>query len=68
MCDCVSKINQKLEEGGYNTVIDTPLTLNPDLSNQGNKLKIATAKLDNKKRGRPVPIFSSYCPFCGEKH
>lgn len=68
MCDCVSKINAMLLEKGHNTRIKTPLTLNPDLSNAGQKLEIVTEKADRNIRKKPVAMFSSFCPFCGEKH
>lgn len=28
---------------------------------------IETAKLDEKKRGKPPAMIATFCPFCGEK-
>jgi len=68
MCDCVSTINKKLLDAGHNTRIKTPLTVNHDLSAGGIKLEIVTEKADPQKRKKAVPIFSTYCPFCGKSH
>ena len=63
MCECVKKMNEALDKKELNTVIDAPLFISgPD------RVTIATAKKDPRKRGKPVSVHSSYCPFCGEKH
>ena len=29
---------------------------------------IETMKLDEKKRGKPIKVFATFCPFCGSKY
>lgn len=29
---------------------------------------VETVKADDKKRGKPVSMFASFCPFCGVKY
>lgn len=31
------------------------------------RLIVATEKIDSVRRGKPVKIMASYCPFCGVK-
>ncbi|UQD69244.1 hypothetical protein JEY40_24830 [Bradyrhizobium japonicum] len=58
MCDCIEKTNTHLAQ--HNTKIMLPWV--------GPKLPfVETIKLDEKKRGKPVKMFASHCPFCGEK-
>ena len=66
MCNCVTEINEKLTEAGHNTRIKTPLILTKSLDLRGTKLEIVTEKADRNVRKKPVSVFSTYCPFCGE--
>jgi hypothetical protein len=58
MCDCIKTTNAHLLQ--HNTRIMLPM-LGPQLP------FVETMKVDSKKRGLPVKMFASYCPFCGEK-
>ena len=66
MCDCVTKVNKKLEE--HNTRLDIPIGFDPlsGLSAMPN-MKIATSKIDEKKK-EDISFFATYCPVCGEKY
>lgn len=59
MCDCMDTVNVKLAE--HNTKIELPW-FGPQLP------RIITMKADQKKRGKPMGIFATFCPFCGEKY
>jgi hypothetical protein len=59
MCDCMDEVNAKLAE--RNTKIELPW-FGPQLP------RVITMKLDDKKRGKPMGMFCTFCPFCGEKY
>ena len=64
MCECVSKINEKIAPG--NARIEQSLVITPDLGLKV-RILIATERIDKTKR-KPVPrVVASYCPFCGEE-
>lgn len=67
MCDCVETINEKLAEAGLNTRIKVPMLLSNDLKVGAKKLQVVTEKADVSVRKHPVSVFTSFCPFCGEK-
>jgi hypothetical protein len=67
MCNCIKKINAELALNGSNTMLDIPVTfVNGKL--RADRVTIVVAKVDTKKRGRPMMVFPTYCPFCGEKY
>ena len=66
MCNCNEKVNSKLSD--HNTVLDIPFTVSSGLGLGFGKVKIVTAKKDSKVRKKPVTVFASFCPFCGEKY
>lgn len=56
--NCVHEINEELR--AHNSILSQALSLS------GRELiALSTTKLDSKKRGRPINVFASYCPFCG---
>jgi hypothetical protein len=70
MCDCIKMTNDGLKEHPeWNTQVLVPITFS--MKNGGlkaDRLAVATEKLDDKKRQKPITLFASYCPFCGEKY
>ncbi len=68
MCNCIAEINIKLSDKKINTRIKVPLLFNDDMSSQCDKAQIVTEKEDSSVRKKPVHIFSSFCPFCGEAY
>jgi hypothetical protein len=72
MCDCIDKINEALEKQGTNTMLDIPIMLNRTGSDNvlasAKRVKIMTCKRDSSNRKKPMQMFASYCPFCGEKY
>jgi len=68
MCNCISEINKKLEESNLNTRIKEPIILGNNMELQGSKVQIVTEKVDSKIRKKAVAMFSSFCPFCGDKY
>ena len=64
MCDCIELTNKALAEKGTNTEIVSTLPLFGDIA----RVLISVAKIDEKKRGKPINLLPSYCPFCGEKY
>jgi hypothetical protein len=57
-CTCIELVNLKLVE--TNTRIRLPM--------HGPQLPfVVTEKLDPVRRGSPVSVFCTYCPFCGAK-
>ena len=59
MCDCIARVNKFL--AGHNSKIMLPM-LGPQIP------FVETQKLDEKKRGKPMMAFATFCPFCGEKY
>ena len=60
--DCVARVNDRLRE--YNT----QLSISVSITNPTRELiHIKTIKLDPALRGRPMSLFATYCPICGEK-
>ena len=68
MCNCISVINGKLEEKNLNTKIKVPFVLGSDMTLGAGTTSVETEKADKAVRKKPVPVFASYCPFCGESY
>lgn len=64
-CDCIATVNAKLEEDGHNTCLTIPLVFGGD---GVDRLMIRTEVKTPKRGAKPVSMFASYCPFCGEKY
>jgi hypothetical protein len=63
MCDCIKQVNDLL------ATKNTRLSQAYNLSGSKNPLlMIKTEKLDDSKRQKPVKMFASFCPFCGEEY
>lgn len=58
-CDCLEGINEKLAEHNTEVVITWYPIVRP---------LIETAKIDSKKRGKPMLVAASFCPFCGVEY
>lgn len=58
-CECIETVNAELAP--RNTKIVIPM-FGPQ------RPFVETCKLDDKKRGKPVGLFASFCPFCGVKY
>lgn len=64
MCDCVSRVNEGLKAD------NTRIALSVSIVNQSlvERLSIETELVEKRRVGKkPVRLFASYCPFCGEK-
>lgn len=59
MCNCMATVDIKLAE--HNSKIELPW-FGPQLP------RIITMKVDQKKRGKPIGVFATFCPFCGDKY
>lgn len=59
MCECLAKVNEELAK--HNTRIEIPW-IGPQVP------FVQTIKRDEKKRGKPVRMFATFCPFCGVKY
>lgn len=58
-CDCIARVNEKLAE--HNSKIELPW-FGPQMP------RVITRKKDDKKRGKPIHMFATFCPFCGTKY
>jgi hypothetical protein len=65
-CGCIKKVNALLAP--KNTGVEVGMTINFQDGSQGDCLRIATFKLDGKKKGRAVNLLALFCPFCGVKY
>lgn len=66
ICGCIGAINDHLKQ--HNTQLATSFSLAPDGGDAAELPIIAVEKIDTKKRGRPVHIVPTFCPFCGTKY
>lgn len=57
--DCVRRIDAQLAQ--YNTQIAVGL----NFTTGALAIPIGTTKLDSSKRGKPMSLYASFCPFCG---
>lgn len=57
---CVQEVNAQLER--HNTALASAFSLGRP---QQELILLATVKADSKKRGKPVSMYASFCPFCG---
>ena len=62
MCECIENVDKKLTEAGHNTKIKMPMLM---LSGTP-RPRVTTEKADPDIRKRPIDVFCSFCPFCGE--
>ncbi len=61
-CNCIETVNAELAT--RNTQIHLPMFV----IGGDPKPFVETIKLDETKRVKPVKMFASFCPFCGEKY
>jgi len=66
MCNCITVANKALRE--HNTAIHLVDTINMKTGNFERRMSVPTARIDAKKRKRPMKVFATYCPMCGEKY
>lgn len=69
MCDCIEKTQESLKTLGKNTQLVIPLVINrikgvPEID----RVVVATCKLDDRNKQKPITLLATYCPFCGEKY
>lgn len=65
MCNCLDLANEKLAD--KNTQVELIWGLG-DKGGLAVRMGVRTVKIDSKKRGRPITLLASFCPFCGEQH
>ena len=63
MCNCIKITNDGLREK-YNSYVNTTISL----TGGPQMVVLATEKDDTTKRGKPITLVATYCPFCGEKY
>jgi len=69
MCNCIEENDKALEDLNRNTKLDIPFRFSQTNGTmKANRVKIATCKIDEKNRQKPITLLASYCPFCGEKY
>lgn len=62
MCNCIELVDAELVE--HNTQINVTMTL----GQKPLRARVDTHKIDDHKRGRPMTVTATYCPFCGKKY
>ena len=63
MCDCIKTVDEKLNEAGHNTRIKLPLMI----GGGAERPMVETEKADRDVRKKPISVFATFCPFCGDK-
>lgn len=60
--DCLKRVNEQL--AARNTRVELAFSLD---NTERELIPLLTVKVDEKVRGRPVRVFATFCPFCGQK-
>lgn len=63
MCDCIKDVNAKLAD--RNTRLTEALVLG---NRSAPTIMLQTEVIERKRGAKPISMFLSYCPFCGEKY
>lgn len=63
MCVCIEVVNDGMKLAHSNTAISTGI----DITTGRERVIIATHKRNISDRKRPVTLYASFCPMCGEK-
>lgn len=59
--DCVQRMNAALAE--HNTQIAVAISFTEP---SRELIKVTTCKTDSGKRGKPMTVLATFCPFCGK--
>lgn len=66
MCECTTQVNDILKP--HNTRLAFSFLLTKDLSGMDCTPMLSVEKIDASKRGRPMHVIPTFCPFCGTKY
>ena len=64
MCNCIEEMNKELEKQNMNTKLELAFGMKGVIK----KVLICVVKLDDKIKKKPIKLFATYCPFCGQKY
>jgi hypothetical protein len=64
MCNCIKETNEAMEKSEMNTKLRLAFSLNGTI----NRAIISVEKFDDKIKKKPIKLFATYCPFCGQKY
>lgn len=65
MCDCITKINERLKDENSRLVLCWSLTRGLGLASE--TVALRTEKINTRNR-KKMGAIASFCPFCGEKY
>lgn len=65
MCGCIEEVDKKLAD---RPDLNTRLSRAWNLETGQCSVVLLTKKLDDKVRRKPVELYPSFCPFCGEPY
>ena len=65
-CDCLEQFAAKLKE--HNTEISVTFSIPRDGSAMKMLPRIATNKIEARKRVGPMLVVPTFCPFCGNRY
>jgi hypothetical protein len=69
MCNCIQLSEEALIHNGSNTTLDRPIMLSKvGKLDVAQRVTISTCKRDPHRKEKPMRLFATYCPFCGEKY
>lgn len=72
MCDCIKQINESFKSSknivAQNTKIGHVHKFELPKNNNTESVMIVTEKINSQLRIKPITLFASYCPFCGQKY
>lgn len=68
MCECIEQFDKQMLE--HNTKISVPLLISErgKFNTASRRAFVRTEKVNDSKRGKPISVLSSFCPFCGKKY
>lgn len=67
MCDCIDKINTKLEEKGNDAIVDCGYMCKANFIYAVPKIKLKRKSTGKAVTKKTSIVYASYCPFCGKK-
>ena len=68
MCDCIDLVNAQLVD--RNTKLEIPILLSASMTSMqpSPAVVVSTVKRDEHAKTKPVKLFATFCPFCGERY
>jgi hypothetical protein len=70
MCNCIVDTDEAFDRtpGLSHQKLDSRIVVDPKTGRIRAMLCVGVVKKDNRSKKKIMPLFATYCPFCGEKY